>query len=270
MKFFFAFLFCFLFYPIFSQAQDTKQPSTELAGDTIEGISDDTSIIYIIKKPPVTIKQRVEIQRAKKKRFFYVTMGISSAITNNTYRARSGYKDYVRELNTATSYRPGFTCIFQVYHVPKKNNIIGLSVEGKRIEEVFHFSPINSEPANYSNSYTYGGVSVLLGKWYRKEEKISYQVFAYPVLNYRFAVSGYTLSKTDPGNINYIAESIAYKRFNLSLFITGKLLYNTKHSFIEVGPYIYIEPFSMTKKSEAFAIRRSSLGIYLTLTNKMF
>lgn len=273
MRFFFAFLSCFLFYPIFSQAQEenSKKPSTELVGDTIEGTSTDTSIIYIIKKPPVTLKEKIEVQREKKKRFFYVTIGISTFINANNYKARSGYKEYTNALNTATRSRPGFTCLFQAYHVPKKNNIVGISVEGKRIEEVFHFNPVNGEPANFSNSYTYGNVSVLLGKWYRKGEKISYQLLAYPIINYRFAVSGYTLSKSDDySSISYIAESIAYKRFNLSLFMTGKILYQTKYSFIEAGPYIYIEPFSMTKKSEAFEIRRSSVGLYLTLTNKMF
>ncbi len=71
-------------------AQPEINPTT-IAGDTIEGESTDTSIVYIVKKAPVTIKQRVEIERAgiRIQKSFYFTIGISAFANSNRYKANT-------------------------------------------------------------------------------------------------------------------------------------------------------------------------------------
>ena len=72
MKFFSLFLFFSFSLHHFSFSQKKEKLPIEIAGDTLEGETTDTSIVYIIKKAPFTIKEKVEVQREKKKHYYYI------------------------------------------------------------------------------------------------------------------------------------------------------------------------------------------------------
>ncbi len=265
MRFFLFFILLFLL-PIDSiLAQDPLKPGIETASDTIEGQSTDTSIVYIIKKAPVTIKEKVEIERSKKKYFFFSSIGVGTFFYSNTYHAREDAdKTYVRNLNEATSPLPGFSTFVHLYHIPKKT-IFGISIDGRRMNERFSLS----EKTSLKNSYTYGGAGIIIGKWYRKERTLSYQFMAISMVDHKFGVSGYAINETD-SSTTYIAESLHYKKYNINFIVRFKLLYRTKNSFVELSPYIVLSPFSMTNKQDIFSINRNMAGISLSLTNKLF
>ncbi len=271
MRFFFAFIF-FITFSCFSYAQETDNRFTGIPGDTIEGESTDTSIVYIIKKAPVTIKEKVEIERSKIKKYYYFTFALSSFLNSNRYKARSGSEELIQTLNSSTNSQPGLGAMIQLQQTIN-NNILGLSVSGRRLHEAFRYAPSHAnaggETFTFQNSYTYITGSVIVGKWFRKDDKLSYQITGGPSLDYLFGVSGYSLTALD-GNFVYIAESISYKKINAALFLSPKLLYKFKHSYLEIAPYAFLSPFSMTKGNELYSIKRQQIGLSIQLTQELF
>jgi hypothetical protein len=263
MKFFLSLIFLFLCCTIFSFAQPP-----EFAEDTIEGESTDSTIVYIIKKAPVTVREKIEIQRNKLHEHLYFSFGLSAFINSNHYNAKNGMEEYVNRLNSSTSSKMGYSSIMQLYNAPEKN-IFGFMIEGRRMQENFRYTPENGQENIFENSYTYGSFGVLVGRWYRKDHKLSYQLIGAPSINYKFAVSGYSLNQATDSTI-FIEEAIAYNQLYLSLYLSCKVLYKIKNSFVEITPFTNIHPFSMTKKTEAFSIRRNIIGVSIYLTRRIF
>lgn len=266
MRFFLSLLFLILCSFSFAQPPDNN---TEFAGDTIEGESTDTTIVYIIKKAPVTIKERIEIQGSKLRKHVYFSFGISAFVNSNTYKPRSGYNEYTKLLNTVTNPETGYSTIMQIYNAPEKN-ILGFILEGRRLNERFRFTPEDGQENTFNNSYTYGSFGVLVGRWYRKGHRISYQFATAPSINHKFGVSGYSINKDTISQTVFIEERIAYHKYYASLYLTCRLLYTARNSFIEIAPYAIIVPFSMTKKTEYFSVTRNIFGVSILLTRKIF
>ncbi|HVD96679.1 MAG TPA: hypothetical protein VNB90_00655 [Cytophagaceae bacterium] len=262
MKYFGLALLFFLFFSTASFAQ-------EIVGDTIEGTSTDTSIVYIIKKPPVKIKEKVEIERQKQKQFYYCSMGFGGFTFTDHYKSRNGNAAYAKLLNDRTRPMISFSGYAQLYFMPKKT-IWGAWIDAKRMSEQFVYRSNTTGEIILPNSYTYGGGGLLVGKWFNKEKKISFQTMGSFALEHLFGVSGYSFNPASDSLTTFIAQSVAYKKYHVVFTMQFKVLYQRKNSFIEIVPYFNFTPFSTTKKTDIIAVRRNIFGINVGFTNKLF
>jgi len=269
MRFFFAVLFSLFLFNTFSFSQKTEKPLPEITGDTIEGISTDTSIIYIIKKPPVTIRERVEIQRAKRKQYWYLSFALHGFLYTEKTKATAGHEDYVKMLNTLTKPLPGYSIGVRLWTAPQKI-ITGISITSKRIIQEFNFTDTTGAAHKIINSYNYGSFGIHSGRWFRKGKNISFITHGGLLADYFISAKGFTLDKTDFQNPARLNRVIYYSKFTGSLTMGFTLLFAVKNSFLEAEPYIIISPFSATSKREIYSLTRNFIGLRIAYTNKLF
>ena len=171
MKFFLSILL-FIFFiatPSFSQKNEKKLTVQE--SDTLEGETTDTSIVYIIKKAPVTIREKIEIQREKQKQYFHLSWAFQGFIYSERRKAASGHEDYVKALNTKLTSLPSYSIGLRLWKAPKEY-VYGISITSRRILQKFRVN----DSVIVTNNYNYGSIGIHYGKYFKKGQKISYLI----------------------------------------------------------------------------------------------
>ena len=269
MKVFLLLLFLSFTVIHFSFSQKIEKLPLEISSDTLEGETTDTSIVYIIKKAAVTIKQKVEVQREKKKQYYYLSWGFHGFVYSERRKANNGNNTYLNLINPLTKERPSYSFGFRLTRAQEKI-IANLTLSSKRIIQEFEYTDLNGEKYNLMNNFNYGSLGFQIGKWLKKENKLSYQIQGGIAGDYFISVKGITLDKSDfvvPARLNRIMN---YKKIIPSLSINLTLLYKIQNSYIELEPYFMVSPLSATKKNEYFSISRTFIGLRIAYTNKLF
>jgi hypothetical protein len=260
----------FLIVVIFFNAGFLFAQNTDTPADTIEGASTDTSIIYIIKRPAVTIREKVEIQREKKKRYLYLSLGLSGLVYTEKLKAKSGYEEYVKELKTTLSPLPSYMIGGRLWWWSSGKLVTGVTFYTTRLLQKFEYTDLDGIHHVTTNKYNYYSAGLTLGNWYKKGEKFSYIVVGGITLDYFLSGVGYTLDKSDPQQSARLNRVISHTKYSPSLTAGFKLLFAIKESFIEAEPFIIFAPFSATTKKEVYSTSRNFIGLKLGLTNKLF
>jgi hypothetical protein len=269
MRFFLSLLFFILFFSVFAYSQNTEKSPAEIVADTIEGTSTDSTIVYIIKKPAVTIREKFEVELAKRKKYFHVSMGLSGFVYTEKYKATKGHEDYVESVKKASRALSGYGINIELWQAPKKL-ITGVSIGGIRILEQFNIKDNLGNNYSSKNSFTYGDVLLVMGWWFKKENKLSFQLLSGPSLDYIITDTGHALDKSNTQNTTTISQSIAYRPYTISFNAGIKMLYKLNKSYIEIEPYVVIAPFSTTVKAEYYTLTRNFYGIKVNLMNKLY
>jgi hypothetical protein len=268
-RFFLALLFLLFIGCTFSFSQKTEKNPAELTGDTVEGLSTDTSIVYIIKKPPVRIKEKVEIQRLKIKQQYYLSFDMNGFLNSEKMKASAGYENYVKTLSAHTSELPGYSIGGKIWKAPEKF-IIGISVNSKRIVEAFDYTDQTATRHKFTNNYNYVCVGLHAGWWFKKGQTISYMAHGGLLIDDFLSVKGFTLDKSDLTSLVRINRAMSYNKFSGSFTAGFTVVLAIKNSFLEAEPYIIIAPFSATPKKEVYALTRNFVGLRIGYTNKLF
>ncbi len=269
MRFFLSLLFFILFFSVISYSQNTEKQPSEIVADTIEGTSTDSTIVYIIKKPAITIREKFEIELAKRKKYFHVSMGFSFFKYTEKLKAIPGQEDYTAAVKNATKPLYGYGISMELWQAPKKL-ITGVSIGGQRMLERLTLKQDSGAGLLRKNSYTYGNVTLILGKWFKKENKISFQVLSGPSIDYIVSYTGLTLIKSNTQTTTTISQIITYRPYVVSFKAGVKILYQLNNSYIEIEPYVVIAPFSATVSKEYYALTRNFYGIKINLMNKLY
>jgi hypothetical protein len=269
MRFFLSLLFFILFFSGSSYSQNTEKQPAEMVADTIEGISTDSTIVYIIKKPAVTIREKFEIELAKRKKYFHVSMGLSGLVYSEKYSATKGHENYTETVKKSSRPLSGYGINIELWQAPKKL-ITGVSIGGIRILEQFNIQDNLGHNYSSKNSFTYGNIALVMGWWFKKENKISFQLLSGPSLDYIITDTGHAFDKTNTQNTTTISQSISYRPYTVSFNAGIKMLYRLNKSYIEVEPYMEIAPFSTTVKKEYYTLTRNFYGVKVNLMNKLY
>jgi hypothetical protein len=269
MRFFLSLSFFILFFSVISYSQNTEKQPSEIVADTIEGTSTDSTIVYIIKKPAVTIREKFEIELAKRKKYFHVSMGFSYFKYTEKGKASPGHKDYFEAVKNARKPLYGYGINIELWQAPRKL-ITGISIGGIRMLEQFTLKDDSGTGLLRKNSYTYGNVMLVLGKWFKKEDKISFQVLGGPSIDYMISYTGLALAKSNPQSTTTISQTMTYRPFVVSFKAGVKMLFQLNKSYIEIEPYAVIAPFSATVNKEYYTLTRNFYGIKINLMNKLY
>ena len=273
MKFFLVTLFLFFFYSHFSFSQKTEKNAPEIPVDTIEGSSTDTSIVYIIKKPPVTIREKVEVERAKikKQKYYYLSMGLSGTLYSENRKANPGYENYLKTLNTHLKTLPAFGLDISLWKAkPDEKIITGLTVGANKLLQQFTYKDTVGGNYKFINNYNYCYGGAYIGKWIRKGNKISFIPKGGMSLDYFTSVKGFTLNESNTLLFARINRTMHYHKFNISFNLAYATLLELKNSFLEIEPYAIFSPFSSTPKNEVYSLKRNFIGVKISYANKLF
>ncbi len=269
MKLFFGPLFFTFIFITVSFSQNTQKPSLNLTSDTLEGTSTDTSIVYIIKKPPVTIREKIEIQRTKNKQYYYFSLSAQGFIYAEKIKAHSGHEEYVNAWEASSNTLPSYGFGAKLWKAPKKT-VLGIFFSGARIMQAFNYIDTTKTEYKLSNTYNHSYYGIFLGRWLRKGEKISFIPNGGLSFDYFISTKGLTIHKSDAQDVARLNRILKFNKYSASFHAGFTVLLLLKNSFLEVEPYIIISPFSATAKQEFYSLSRGFIGIRLALTNKLF
>jgi hypothetical protein len=269
MKLFLVILFLF-FLGHYSFSQKPQKDSLTVVADTIEGISTDTSIVYIIKKPPVTIREKVEILGSREKKYYYLSISTAGFIYSEKYKANTGYESYTEAVNGLSKPLPSYGFGVRVWKAPKKI-ITALSINYTRILQRFNYTDTIGNKYRISNNFNYANLGIHVGRWINKERPISFQGNVGLIVDYFISTTGLTINKESTvKTVARLNRVMSYNKFKASINFEFSTLFAIKNSYIEVGPYIVLCPMSVTSKKEAYLLTKNFIGFKVSIINKLF
>jgi hypothetical protein len=266
MKIVFCLFFFFLSYPLFAQTPDSL---TEEGGDTLETIISDTTIIYIIQKAPVTIREKVEILKPKPKKLFFLSTNFSILTYSEKRKAITSYEEYLKKINSAISDYSGYSIGASLWKCRKKI-YNGIGMDFLILKQHFSFSDAIVDNYKATNAFNYLVLNPQLGYWIGKGKKISCIGYGSIQGSYTLSYSGFTYDKTSPSIPYRINGIINYRKYLINFSANAKFLISLNKALIEIEPYVIIAPFSATVKNEAYSIRRTFIGIKFGLVHKLY
>jgi hypothetical protein len=239
------------------------------AQDTIRTIVTDTSIIYVIKKAPVTIVRKVEVDIAPEKQKLLLSVGASYLHYWQRTSAKSGNEEYLKLVNDHTSTQPGYEFhseIFKYY----KLFYLGIDLHFSRTKQKFTFANSEGKEFSANNRFNYFGTSVYGG--YVLAKTRHYKMI--PCLGFQMnkltSYSGYTVNKADYTQPVQLISEMKYKARVLNIVIGIKNLVRIKKLAIEAQPFFMITPMSFTDKNEVYKLWRSYAGLKIGFITPLF
>ncbi len=258
-----------LLFSFLSNAQVIDSLS-EVGGDTIETIVTDTSIIYVIKAPPVTIREKLEVLKIKLKPKYFFSTSFGLVQFFELKKAKSGYQEYLNKINSSTQNRLGYSIGISIWE--HRNKIFsGFSFYFLHLPQKFeYYSKMSSKSYSIDNNSNYQSIGFHLGYVLKEKKKNAFIVYGGIHLDNLLSYSGRTLIKKHPNKINQLKDEITYREYLMTFSINLKYIITTSISRFEIEPFILLSPFSATIKKEAYSIQRSFIGIKLGFNNKLF
>lgn len=237
--------------------------------DTVETIITDSSITYVIKRTPVKIIEKVEIEKPKVKKNFYLSIGLSVLACREIQKASPGHEDFAAKVISSMGATKGYSVNSTLYRCPQKISM-GLSVGFQRLFQEFKIT--DQEDVTYTtyllfNSSAIGGQ---YGYWFKKADKTSFLIAGGAGVEILLSYSGFMHDKSGSDSLHRISLVVSYRQILPYISIHPKLLFNRKNYLIELEPYFVFIPTSATRRKEYYTARRSYVGIRVNLTNKLF
>jgi hypothetical protein len=238
-------------------------------GDSLETIISDTSIVYRIKRKPVVLKERVEISRAKKKKYIYQSFYFSLFQFSEYKKANASYEEYLSKVNTATTNELSYSIGTSIWQCPKKI-YTGIGIDFIRLNQKFHYTSPGNQNYKETNRFNYAGFGFQLGYWLRKEKKASCIIYGKMNMQYLLTYSGFTYGKPDSLGIHRLKSTMLYQKYIAEFSLNAKFLFTLKTFLLEVEPYCSLLPMSATPSNESYSLKRTFVGLRLGFTQKLF
>jgi hypothetical protein len=238
-------------------------------GDTLETIVSDTSIIYVIKQTPITIREKVEIVLPKEPKKFYLSIDFSLLHFSEYKKASASHQDYLTKLNSATKNKLSYSLSSSFWQCPKKI-YKGIGISFTDLIQEFDYTSTVGEKFTTNNRFNYVSFSIQGGYWFKKNNRISCIAYAEVQGNDLISHAGYTINKVEFIYIDRLDYQMHYIKYGMSVSANLKFLLFIKEILLEVEPYLTFSPFSATPKNEYYSLKRSYIGLKLGVTNILF
>ncbi len=264
MKLFIPILFFFaIAFTSYCQLPEEEQ------GDTLETIVTDTSIIYVIRQKPVTILETVAILQPWEKKKYYLSVGASMFLFSENKKASASHENYLSRVNDMTKNLYGYSIGGSIWRCEKKF-YTGMGIDFLRLKQLFNFDPIPG--LSFENRFNYANISFQSGYWYRKNKTISYLFYGAINEQCLLSTAGFTLIKqyTEPESAGRIYVEMNYKKYVTSFSAHVVCIVNFKPALLQIEPFFTLAPFSSTSKNEYYSVRRTFVGLKISIANKLF
>lgn len=239
------------------------------AQDTIRTIVTDTSIIYVIKKAPLTIVKKVEVDIAPEKQKLLLSTGASYLYYWQRTSAKNGNEEYLKLVNEHTSTQPGYEIYSEIFRYYNRY-YLGIDLHFSRTRQKFTFADSVGKELSANNRFNffgtgiYGGYVLAKTRHYKMIPCIGLQ------MNKLTSYSGYTIHKADHSEPLQLIYAMKYKAHIINTTLGIKNLIRIKKLIFEIQPYFSFSPMSYTGKDELYKEWRTFAGLKIGFITRLF
>jgi hypothetical protein len=259
-----VFFVAFLLSTLFSFAQEDSTSLTE-PGDTIDVIVTDTSILYVIKKAPVKIFERVEIERSKEKMKIYLSLHGSVLKYFQRLKPQGSYPEYSKQIASELFNTYGIAS-GATFWIIREKRYFGIETSFRKFEQSFMYVDNNL----IKNRFGYFNACLQIGKFMPIRENVISVLYGSLVSDFKLSTAGKTYLKPIPSDtVGLIKNIIRFRPLVFCPELHYKVMIQINEIILEAEPYVGFSLFSYTPRNEYYAQTRYYGGFRIGFVTKL-